>query len=72
MKMGKPDGPITYNGKVVQPGAPEYAAASAALIKSQGDAQAARAQMGAKPNPAASGAPVQMGATSRQVPGQDF
>ena len=23
MKMGKPDGPITFNGKQVQPGDPE-------------------------------------------------
>ena len=36
MKMGKPDGPITFNGKQVAPGAPEYAAASAALIAAQG------------------------------------
>jgi hypothetical protein len=39
LKMGKPSGPITFNGKVVQPGAPEYAAASAALIKAQGGAR---------------------------------
>ena len=44
LKMGKPSGPITYNGKVVQPGAPEYAAASAALIAAQGNATRARGQ----------------------------
>ncbi len=58
MTMGKPDGPITFNGKVVQPGAPEYAAASAALIKAQGASQTARSA----PKPgAAPAAPVQQG-----------
>lgn len=33
MKMGKPSGPIEYNGKTVNPGDPEYAAASKALIQ---------------------------------------
>ena len=45
LKMGKPDGPITYNGKTVNPGDPEYAAASQALIQSQQRAQQARTQM---------------------------
>jgi hypothetical protein len=71
MKMGKPDGPITFNGKQVQPGAPEYAAASAALIAAQGKSQQARGRL--MPNNlnqekklAASGAPVQTGAVSRE------
>lgn len=42
MKMGKPDGPIQYNGKTVNPGDPAYAAASQALIQSQQKAQQAR------------------------------
>lgn len=32
IKMGKPSGPIQYNGKTVNPGDPEYAKASAALL----------------------------------------
>ena len=57
MRMGKPDGPITFNGKVVNPGQPEYAAASDALIKSQGAGRAART--GAAPGvPAAPAAPA--------------
>ena len=35
LKMGKPDGPIQFNGKNVNPGEPEYKAASKALIASQ-------------------------------------
>ena len=35
LKMGKPDGPIQFNGKNVNPGEPEYKAASQALIASQ-------------------------------------
>ena len=35
MKMGKPDGPIEFNGKTVNPGDPEYSAASQALIASK-------------------------------------
>ena len=62
MKMGKPDGPITFNGKVVQPGAPEYAAASQALIQSQQQAQQARSKT--PTNPALAGTPVQQGAVS--------
>ena len=34
-KMGQPSGPITFNGQVVNPGDPEYPAASAALIESR-------------------------------------
>ena len=59
-KMGKPSGPITFNGKVVQPGAPEYAAASDALIKAKGSAQ--------RPSPprVSTPAPVQQGATQEK------
>ena len=35
LRMGKPDGPIEFNGKTVNPGDPEYAAASQALIASK-------------------------------------
>lgn len=56
MKMGKPDGPITFNGKQVQPGAPEYAAASQALIAAQSGARNFKSRL------AASGAPVSAGA----------
>ncbi len=52
LKMGQPSGPITYNGKVVQPDEPEYAAAAKALIDSQARSQASRAQMRMTPNPA--------------------
>jgi len=34
-KMGQPSGPITFNGQVVNPGDPDYPAASAALIKAR-------------------------------------
>jgi hypothetical protein len=66
MKMGKPDGPIQFNGKTVNPGDPAYAAASQALIasksKMQGAGQARANALGAKA--AASGAPVTMGAAN--------
>ena len=73
MKLGKPDGPITFNGKQVQPGAPEYAAASAALIAAQGGARnfKSRNDQNVEKNLAASGAPV-TGGGAKQVPGQDF
>jgi hypothetical protein len=58
MKMGKPDGPITFNGKVVNPDDPQYAAAAQALIDAQARSQASRAQMRMKPNPALATAPV--------------
>ena len=70
MTMGKPDGPITFNGKVVQPGAPEYAAASAALIKAQGASQQARQQRFTPKTGAAPAAPVQQGAA--KVSASDF
>jgi hypothetical protein len=66
MKMGKPDGPITYNGKVVNPGQPEYAAASQALIQSKQKATNFRTRndQNVEKNLAKSGAPVQAGATN--------
>jgi peptidoglycan hydrolase-like protein with peptidoglycan-binding domain len=66
LKMGKPSGPITFNGKVVQPGAPEYAAASAALIKAQGGARDFRSRndQNVEKNLATSGAPVSQGAAN--------
>jgi hypothetical protein len=62
LKMGKPSGPITFNGKTVKPGDPEYAAASQALIQSQQRAQQARSKT--PTNPALAGAPVQQGAAN--------
>ena len=64
MKMGKPDGPITFNGKVVNPGQPEYAAASQALIQSQQKLSnfKSRNDQNVEKNLAASGAPVSAGA----------
>lgn len=63
MKMGKPDGPIQFNGKNVNPGDPEYAAASQALIAAQQKSQQAR-QRPAMPGSKPSTAPVAMGATN--------
>ena len=65
IKMGKPVGPIQYNGKTVNPGDPEYATASQALMSQQARMQQARDQMRA-PRGAPSTAPVQQGATSAQ------
>lgn len=45
IKMGKPEGPIEYNGKTVNPGDPEYTAASQALMAQQGRIQQARQNM---------------------------
>ena len=45
MKMGKPDGPITFNGKTVNPGDPDYEAASQALIAQSGRIQQAKQNM---------------------------
>lgn len=72
MKMGKPDGPITFNGTVVNPGDPRYAAASQALIQAQGRAQNFRSRndQNVEKNLAASGAPVQQGAS--QARDRDF
>jgi hypothetical protein len=55
-KMGQPDGPIEFNGKTVNPGEPEYAAASAALMKSQDKMNTARTQR-TTPEPVVPGAP---------------
>ncbi len=62
LKMGKPEGPIQYNGKTVNPGDPAYAAASQALIQSQQKAQQSRSDWKSKST--ASTAPVQQGATN--------
>jgi hypothetical protein len=66
MKMGKPDGPIQYNGKTVNPGQPEYAAASQALMTQQGRIQQVRQGMqpGGGGAPKLSTAPVAQGATN--------
>ena len=67
IKMGKPEGPIQYNGKTVNPGQPEYAAASQALMKSKSDlnARSQRArQQGAAPASTEPAAPVQQGAAN--------
>jgi hypothetical protein len=69
IKMGKPEGPIQYNGKTVNPGQPEYAAASQALMAQQGRMQQFRQGMrpggGGAPRLAqASTAPVQQGVVS--------
>jgi hypothetical protein len=70
MKMGKPDGPITFNGTVVNPGDPQYAAAAQALIDAQAKSQASKAQMRMRPNPALASAPVSQGAS--QAIDRDF
>jgi hypothetical protein len=74
LKMGKPSGPITFNGKVVQPGAPEYAAAADALIKAQGGARDFRSRndQNVEKNLATSGAPVQGPAPTTPGPGGKF
>jgi hypothetical protein len=68
IKMGKPEGPIQYNGKTVNPGDPEYAAASQALMAQQGKIQQVRQGMrpggGGAPNLAQAQAPVQQGVVS--------
>lgn len=69
LRMGKPVGPIQYNGKTVQPSDPQYAAASQALIAQQGKIQQTRDRMRA-PKGTPSTAPVQMGQVSADR--QDF
>ncbi len=68
IKMGKPEGPIQYNGKTVQPGQPEYAAASQALLAQQSKIQQVKQGMrpggGGAPRLAQAQAPVQQGAVS--------
>ena len=46
--MGKPDGPIEFNGKTVNLGDPEYAAASQALIASKQKMQQYRTSGGSR------------------------
>ena len=64
MKMGRPSGPITFNGTVVNPGEPQYAAASQALIQQQQRATSfrTRGDRAVDRNLATSGAPVSTGA----------
>jgi len=62
LKMGKADGPIQFNGKTVNPGDPNYAAAEQALLKAQQSSQQARARM-SQPKGAVQTAPVQQGAS---------
>lgn len=45
IKMGKPEGPIQFNGKTVNPGDPDYKAASDALMAQQQRMQQARQRM---------------------------
>jgi hypothetical protein len=42
LTLGKPNGPITFNGQTVNPSDAGYAAASAALIQKQSDLKASR------------------------------
>jgi len=64
LKMGKADGSITYNGKTVNPGDPEYATAEQALIRAQGKSQQARTRQ--PNNPALASTPVQQGASQQK------
>lgn len=66
IKMGKPEGPIQFNGKTVNPTDPQYAAASQALIQQQQKMQQAksRGERNVEKNLASSGAPVQQGAAN--------
>lgn len=68
LKMGKADGPITYNGKTVNPGDPQYAAAEQALIQASEKSRQARSRT--PNNPALAGTPVTQGAT--QTRDRDF
>lgn len=45
LTFGKPSGPITYNGRVVNPGDSDYAAAGQALMAQQAALQQARREM---------------------------
>lgn len=45
IKMGKPEGPIEFNGKTVNPGDPDYKAASDALMAQQQRMQQSRQRM---------------------------
>ncbi len=65
IKMGKPEGPIQFNGKTVNPGDPEYASASQALLAQQQKMQQfrTRGERTVDKNLATSGAPVYQGAS---------
>jgi hypothetical protein len=70
MRMGKPDGPITFNGKVVNPGDPAYPEAAAALIKAQGDARD-RSRTKPSSGPISAGAPNVDRSTFEDVKSED-
>ena len=70
LRMGKPDGPITFNGKVVNPGDPAYPEASAALIKAQGDARD-RSRTRPSSGPISTGAPNVDRSTFEDVKSED-
>jgi len=69
LKMGKADGPITYNGKTVNPGDPQYAAAEQALLQSQKRAQQYKYPMRSNMQPT-QGGQISQGAS--QAMDQDF
>jgi hypothetical protein len=73
LRMGKPDGPITFNGKVVNPGDPAYPEASAALIKAQSDASKdrGRSRAGTSTDPVSMGAPNVDKSTYEDVKSED-
>jgi hypothetical protein len=70
LRMGKPDGPITFNGKVINPGDPAYPEAAAALIKAQGDARD-RSRTRPSSGPISSGAPDVDRSTFEDVKSED-
>jgi hypothetical protein len=70
LRMGKPDGPITFNGKVVNPGDPAYPEAAAALIKAQGDARD-RSRTKPSSGPISAGAPDVDRSTFEDVKSED-
>ena len=70
LRMGKPDGPITFNGKVVNPGDPAYPEAAAALIKAQGDARD-RSRTRPSSGPISAGAPNVDRSTFEDVKSED-
>ena len=70
LRLGKPDGPITFNGKVVNPGDPAYPEAAAALIKAQGDARD-RSRTRPSSGPISAGAPNVDESTFEDVKSED-
>jgi hypothetical protein len=68
--MGKPDGPITFNGKVVNPGDPAYPEAAAALIKAQNDSRD-RSRTKPSSGPISAGAPDVDRSTFEDVKSED-